>query len=759
MKKQLFFSLLMFVGITFMTNMFAQTTPEVVWAERLGGTSGDSGYSITTDTSNNVYTTGQFTGTSTFGGNILTSVGPTDIFLVKTNAAGTVLWATQFGGTGSDTGRGITTDTSGNVYITGQFSSTATFGSITLTSAGSNDIFVVKLDTTGMVLWASRFGGTGGDIGHSITTDTSGNVYITGEFRNTITFGSTTLTSAGVADVFTVKLDAATGTVLWATKLGGTGNDISYSITVDVLGNTYVTGQFAGTAIFGSTTLISAGGADVFVVKFDTTGTVLWVSQFGGTGTDAGRGIVTDTSGNIYITGSFIDTVAFGSETFTSAGSNDAFVAKLNATGTILWASQFGDTGNDVGRGITIDTSGNVYVTGEFRDTVAFDFTSLTSVGNADIFATKLDTTGTVLWATQFGGTANDFGFGMATDTSGNTYVTGDFNDTADFGGFTLVSAGSGDVFIVKIGEVTPCEPTMETFTHMACDSYTWIDGVTYTESNNTATYTEINEDGCDNVITLDLTINYPTTETFTHTACDAYIWIDGVTYTESNNTATFTEINENGCDHIITLDLIINNSTAETFVHTSCDTYTWIDGIAYTESNNTATFTETNEDGCENVITLALTIISLDNTISQSGAELTANQEGATYQWFYNDNAIEEAISQSFTATENGVYFVVITLGECSVTSEDVMLSGLSIGQNEPDELSIYPNPVSEVLYVTSNTEISEVSIFNMLGQKLNISINSDNTRLDMSGLPTNNYILNITIGGVTKTIKIVKH
>ena len=142
-----------------------------------------------------------------------------------------------------------------------------------------------------------------------------------------------------------------------------------------------------------------------------------------------------------------------------------------------------------------------------------------------------------------------------------------------------------------------------------ACDSFTWIDGNTYTASNNTATDTLVNAAGCDSVVTLDLTILNSTSGVDTHTACDSFTWIDGNTYTASNNTATDTLVHAMGCDSVVTLDLTINYSSTGTDVQTACGSFTWIDGNTYTASNNTATDTLVNALGCDSVVTLNLTI------------------------------------------------------------------------------------------------------------------------------------------------------
>ncbi|MBO7227970.1 MAG: choice-of-anchor D domain-containing protein, partial [Bacteroidales bacterium] len=209
------------------------------------------------------------------------------------------------------------------------------------------------------------------------------------------------------------------------------------------------------------------------------------------------------------------------------------------------------------------------------------------------------------------------------------------------------------------------------TYSHIACDSYTWIDGITYTASNNTATYTTTNAAGCDSVITLNLTINNSTTSIYVVTACDSYTWIDGVTYTENNNTATYNTTNAAGCDSVVTLNLTINRSTTYTDVVTACDSYTWIDGITYTENNNTATYTLTNTAGCDSVITLNLTInrsttytdvvTACDSYTWVDGNTYTESNNTATYTTT-NAAGCDSVITLNLTINRSTTYIDVIT-------------------------------------------------------------------------------------------------
>jgi len=301
------------------------------WATQAGGSSYDEGKAITTDDAGNTYVTGSFYQTATFGSYSITSSGNKDIFVAKLDSDGNWLWATRAGGSGFDDGDGITTDNEGNSYVTGCIEETASFGSYSLTSNGSGDIFVAKLDANGNWQWATQAGGSSNDGGDGITTDDAGNSYVTGGFYETASFGSYSLTSNGSSDIFLAKMDL-NGNWQWATRAGGSSYDGGDGITTDDAGNTYVTGYFVDTATFGSYSLISSGLYDIFVAMMDTDGNWLWANKAGGNSEDVGYGITIDVAGNSYVTGIFMGTATYGSYSLTSSGSYgypDIFVAKL----------------------------------------------------------------------------------------------------------------------------------------------------------------------------------------------------------------------------------------------------------------------------------------------------------------------------------------------------------------------------------------------------------------------------------------------
>ncbi len=373
----------------------------VIWAKRAGGNENDRSNNITTDEEGNVYLTGYFgSSTLTFGTTTLTNTGGTDIFIVKYTATGNVVWAKSADGGYCDEGTSITTDEAENVYLTGYFKSNSiTFGNITLNNSGNNnthDIFIAKYNSNGNEIWAKSFGGSSADYGTSITTDKTGNIYFIGNFSSsTITFGNTTLTQVGGGDIFFAKCDI-NGNVIWAKSFGGSSYDGGISIITDEIGSVYFTGSFmSSTVIFDTTTLtnINAGYYDIFIVKYNPNGNMIWAKSAGGGDNDVSNSISTDKVGNVYLTGDFsFPNITFGDITLTNAGYDDIFITEYDSNGNVLWAKRAGSDNFDYGRSITTDAMGNIYLTGDFwSNTITFGNTTLNNTGFLDVFTTRLN--------------------------------------------------------------------------------------------------------------------------------------------------------------------------------------------------------------------------------------------------------------------------------------------------------------------------------------------------------------------------------
>ncbi len=342
------------------------------------------------------------------------------------------LWAKGTGGTNYNTGTDVCEDSFGNVYMSGNFQSlTLTLGATTLTNSGLSDIFIVKYDANGNELWAVKVGNTDQDIAHSIAADAMGNIIITGVFySSTLTFGNYTLVNSGTRDLFVAKLDS-NGVFLWAKNALGFNFDFGYDITVDNGGNIYVTGEFnSGTIVFDSYLLNNAGGEDVFIAKYDTDGNVLWAKRAGGAGSDAGFGLSVDHSGNVFMTGQFYSSsITFDTVNLTNTGDRDYFIVKYDSVGTVQWAVSGDGTGSDYGYRVCNDSLGNVFVTGGFgSSSLVVGSTVLTSNGFDDSFIIKYDSNGNVVWANSIGGTNADVGTGIDINNQGLVFVTGRFS-------------------------------------------------------------------------------------------------------------------------------------------------------------------------------------------------------------------------------------------------------------------------------------------------------------------------------------------
>ena len=249
----------------------------------------------------------------------------------------------------------------------------------------------------------------------------------------------------------------------WARTWGGTGNDQGFAVAADGSENLYVTGYFTGTVDFdpeGGDPHTSSNYTDVYLSKFDSSGNFEWARTWGGSGVDAGYGVATEGSGNVYVTGLFEGTVDFdpgGGDPHTSSGGPDVFLSKFDSSGNFEWAWTWGGPGWDEGLGVAGDSSGNVYVTGYFNGTVDFNpggGDPHTSNGVQDIFLSKFDSLGHFEGARTWGGSGDDYGHGVAVDDMNDIYVAGSFEGTVDFdpdvGTDSHSSLGGKDIFLSK---------------------------------------------------------------------------------------------------------------------------------------------------------------------------------------------------------------------------------------------------------------------------------------------------------------------
>lgn len=680
-------------------------------------------------------------------------------------------WSRQLGGANGEhpyappeSGNAIVRAADGSIYTTGQFAGTSDFdpgsGTFDLTAAGDLDIYISKLDAAGNFLWARRIGGIGEDVGMAITVDNAGNTYITGYFNDLTDFdpGPEIFNLEGAFyDIFLLKLDPV-GNFVWAKNMGSDGYDVANAIVLDPPGNLYITGAFDGSVDFdpgpGVYNLQSAGGAgdnDIFIAKLDTAGNLVWAKGFGApAGLDMGKGITTDASGNVYATGCFTGTVDFdpgaGTTSFTAVLWDDIFVLKLDASGNLGWARQFGGDGTqEYGNAIAVDASGNVYTTGRFGNTVDFDpgpgiyNLSIPNNNGSHIFVSKLNAAGNFVWARQFGtndpsNTGMNEGFSIKVDALGNVYTAGNFGGIVDFDPgsgiadtFNLYSPIDYDAYISRLD---------------SSGNFSWV--LQFGENDYTAEVVKS--------IDLDAAGNIYTTGFF-------YGMSDFDPGTGTSYLSSF------GYSDCFVVKLATCN-TSDTLTTSVCGSFAW-NGLLYTESGTYMQhFIASN--GCDSTLVLQLTVNTQlpDASVTQNGATLTANTPGLSYQWLACNNGfqvIPGAQAQSYTATVNGSYAVVVSSLDCSDTSDCFAVTTLSINDRS-DELAIavYPNPVSDVVNIRTQRRLSGASICvsdvtgRILVQHDNIS--GTDFSLSMSPYPAGIYFLSMKEGTKMMHAKLIK-
>lgn len=381
------------------------------------------------------------------------------------------IWIKDVGGQNFEQAFSIALDGAGNVYTVGHFYGTSDFdpggGIYNLTPNGGSDAFISKLDALGNFIWAIQIGGTGFDIFYSLAIDATGNIFVSGTFQNSVDFdpgsGVSNVTGPGSENACIMKISSS-GDLIWVKTFSGTGAQRPFSIALDIAGNVYTTGYFTGSVDFdpglGIFNLISNGGQDIFITKMDVQGDFIWAKGVGGQFADEGFAIAIDGSQNVYASGRFRGQGDFdpgsGSALLTSSGIDDAFIIKLNVSGSLVWCKQVGGSGIDRFYCLALDINSNVFLVGELEGTIDVDpdigISIFQSVNTFSMYIIKLNSSGTFQWAKQFDGELT--GHSIKLDQNNNIFIAGGFDKMVDFDPGPLAysfSTINDDIFVCKL--------------------------------------------------------------------------------------------------------------------------------------------------------------------------------------------------------------------------------------------------------------------------------------------------------------------
>jgi Secretion system C-terminal sorting domain len=471
---------------TLLLTTIAQAQEQMLnWATHFSGRPAGYGESVDVDTLGNIFVCGGFVDTVDFdpSANVanLVSKGSMDGYIAKYDDDGNYIWAKSFGGSIIDYGHSVQYDNLGNVYVVGYFNNIIYFTNTdSLVSNGQTDIFLTKYDSNGNFIWARGFGGTSREEGKCLAIDKSGNIYIAGSFNSSIInfnpSGSNNETNTGpitTSDAFIAKYDSA-GQYIWSLAFGGAQFDYIFGIATDTNENIYATGGYMVGVDFDPSgniaTNVAVNNEDVFVAKYDSSGTYVWAKGIGGTNTEAGRNVDVSANGDVYVTGQFSGTVDFniaGSSAFiTAMGVVDGFLAKYDNNGNYLWANNFGGLGATLeskGYDIELDEDGYIFLVGDIsgdnNDTVTFNTTGtnkyIKSNGFTDGFVAVYNASGDIEWIKNIGGTGSWDGCrGLAIDKKGSAIAYGIFSGVGNFDPIdstaNLTSTAFYDAFIAK---------------------------------------------------------------------------------------------------------------------------------------------------------------------------------------------------------------------------------------------------------------------------------------------------------------------
>jgi len=428
-------------------NLFGQSN----WVKRAGGASTDLANGLWSDADRNVFITGSISGQARFFKTEVFSRGGGDIYVTKYNSNGIPIWIKTFGGKLDDFANSITGDPEGNLYVTGIFTDTAKFDNITLTTRGT-DIFVLKLNPKGSVIWATKLGTLGTSLSECVAVTDQGGVYIGGLFSGQ--YDLKTKRQLGQTDGFVTKLSWQ-GQVSWTKVLGGSGFDEVTMLSTDPWGRVVVGGVFDQIMYVEDQEIVGFSSKSAFAIRMEATGNVLWAKGFSGNDVQSQvADATTDIDGNVYLTGKYSGETQFGTEVKVSKGQTDIFLMAISPKGEIKWISDMGGSDVDEALSIQLTTNQkSILVSGLFNKFLEHGRKSVQAEYDNQLFISRWDLRGNLDELRKEDFNSLFHCAGRRLDSKGNIWLCGSFTAKTNFGKQNFVSAGEEDLFITALAD------------------------------------------------------------------------------------------------------------------------------------------------------------------------------------------------------------------------------------------------------------------------------------------------------------------
>ena len=436
------------LALLWSTSLWAQQPLRTDWIQTIPGNQFEENNSLALAPCGDLYTVGFFQ--NRFGP--FTSYGSNfeDGFIIKYTNDGSMIWAKQLRGSSTDRVNGIHVTNDEEVYIVGEFRDTLFCGPDTLLSKGRLDIFVAKLDSSGNFLWGRSAGNNEDDSAHDIDVLPSGDLVLTGYHEKSMTWGAATTTAVFSRDVFLAAITPQ-GNPLWATTLSGPSADECNSVATDDYGNIYLSGSFRDFLFVNGNQVRAEGGVDAFLARYNSQGTLIWAKALGSLGADQGRYVQVDSDQNLVTVGWVSGYLAIGFDVYTGSQEEDAFAVKMDSNGTVEWAKIMAYTFDERMYGVDFDQHDNIYLMGTLDSISVIGGDTLRNRHlnrPTDIFIAKYSKDGTYRWAQTLGHYYNDFCYDLIVPNSRTVHIVGSYQDTTIFINDTLISAFDYDIFV-----------------------------------------------------------------------------------------------------------------------------------------------------------------------------------------------------------------------------------------------------------------------------------------------------------------------